>query len=180
APADRRGRRRERLVAAAVRDRRIADGRRQRPDQLGRQRAGLASVRPRAAGLEHGHQGVGGLARAGRRTDDRRAAVSARRSWRPDAGRRRDRADQLQDRARAPPSIAARGSRVSEATGERLWTRAFVLAWAANFLHSTGFHAYVHLPGWLEGRGAGEVLIGVLIAMMSVAAISTRPFVGRM
>ncbi|HLT36394.1 MAG TPA: MFS transporter [Enhygromyxa sp.] len=69
---------------------------------------------------------------------------------------------------------------MSEATGERLWTRAFVLAWAANFLHSTGFHAYVHLPGWLEGRGAGEVLIGVLIAMMSVAAISTRPFVGRM
>ncbi|MFO7563406.1 MAG: MFS transporter [Enhygromyxa sp.] len=61
-----------------------------------------------------------------------------------------------------------------------LWTPAFLLAWAANFLHSTGFHAYVHLPGWLEGRGAGEVLIGVLIATMSIAAISTRPFVGRL
>jgi MFS family permease len=63
---------------------------------------------------------------------------------------------------------------------ERVWTPAFLLAWAANFLHSTGFHAYVHLPGWLEARGAGEVLIGVLIATMSVAAISTRPLVGRM
>lgn len=61
-----------------------------------------------------------------------------------------------------------------------LWTRPFLLAWAANFLHSTGFHAFVHLPGWLEVRGAGEVLIGVLIAVMSVAAIATRPFVGRL
>lgn len=62
---------------------------------------------------------------------------------------------------------------------EPLWTPAFLLAWAANFLHSTGFHAYVHLPGWLDDRGAGEVLIGVLIATMSVAAIATRPFIGR-
>ncbi len=61
-----------------------------------------------------------------------------------------------------------------------LWTRAFVLASIANFLHSTGFHAYVHLPGWIEGRGASEVLIGVLIATMSIAAIAARPFVGRM
>lgn len=63
---------------------------------------------------------------------------------------------------------------------EPLWTRAFVLAWAANFLHSVGFHAFLHWPGWLEHRGAGEVLIGVLVAVMSVAAISSRPFVGRM
>jgi MFS family permease len=63
---------------------------------------------------------------------------------------------------------------------EQLWTPAFMAAWAANFLHSTGFHAYVHLPGWLEGRGAGKVLIGVLIATMSVAAIATRPLIGRL
>ena len=61
-----------------------------------------------------------------------------------------------------------------------LWTRAFVLAWVANFLHSTGFHAFLHAPGWLEARGAGEVLIGVLVATMAVAAISARPLVGRM
>ena len=37
---------------------------------------------------------------------------------------------------------------------ESLWTRAFVLAWIANFLHSTALHAYLHWPGWLEHRGA--------------------------
>lgn len=63
---------------------------------------------------------------------------------------------------------------------ERLLTPAFSLAWVSNFLHSVGFHAYVHLPGWLEARGAGEVLIGVLIASMSVAAIATRPLVGHL
>lgn len=61
-----------------------------------------------------------------------------------------------------------------------LWSRAFVLAWLANFLHSTGFHAYLHWPGWLEHRGAGEIEIGVLVAIMSVAAISARPFIGRL
>lgn len=70
----------------------------------------------------------------------------------------------------APPE----GAKVS------LWTRAFVLAWMANFLHSTAFHAYLHWPGWLEQRGADEVLIGVLVAVMAVAAILARPFVGRM
>ncbi|PRP93540.1 MFS transporter [Enhygromyxa salina] len=62
---------------------------------------------------------------------------------------------------------------------EPLWSRAFVLAWIANFMHSTGFHAYVHWPGWLEQRGAGEVMIGVLVAVMAIAAILARPVVGR-
>jgi predicted MFS family arabinose efflux permease len=61
-----------------------------------------------------------------------------------------------------------------------LWTRAFLLAWVANFLHSTGFHAFLHWPGWLSQRGETEVVIGLLVATMSVAAIATRPFVGRM
>lgn len=62
---------------------------------------------------------------------------------------------------------------------EPLWSRAFALAWIANFMHSIGLHTYVHWPGWLEQRGAGEVLIGVLVAVMAVAAILARPFVGR-
>lgn len=62
---------------------------------------------------------------------------------------------------------------------EPLWTRAFLLAWVANFLHTTGFHVYLHLPGWVDGRGAGEILIGVVIAAMSVAAIASRPMIGR-
>jgi MFS family permease len=64
--------------------------------------------------------------------------------------------------------------------GASLWTRSFVLAWVANFLHSTGFHAFLHWPGWLDQRGETEIMIGVLVATMSVAAIVARPFVGRM
>ena len=60
-----------------------------------------------------------------------------------------------------------------------LWSRPFLIAWIANFLHSTGFHAFLHWPGWLEQRGETEVVIGLLVAVMSVAAIATRPFVGR-
>jgi MFS family permease len=72
------------------------------------------------------------------------------------------------------PNAAAKTSR------EPLWSRAFALAWVANFMHTTGFHAYLHWPGWLERRGAGEVLIGILVAVMSVAAIAARPLIGRM
>jgi predicted MFS family arabinose efflux permease len=61
-----------------------------------------------------------------------------------------------------------------------LWTRAFVLAWVANFLHSTGFHSFLHWPGWLAQRWESEIMIGLLVAAMSVAAILSRPFVGRM
>jgi MFS family permease len=61
-----------------------------------------------------------------------------------------------------------------------VWSRAFALAWIANFMHSTGLHIYVHWPGWLEQRGAGEVLIGVLVAVMAIAAILARPLLGRM
>jgi predicted MFS family arabinose efflux permease len=61
-----------------------------------------------------------------------------------------------------------------------LWTRAFVLAWVANFLHSTGFHSFLHWPGWLAQRWESEIMIGLLVAAMSVAAIISRPFVGRM
>ncbi len=76
--------------------------------------------------------------------------------------------------------MADAGTRSSERDTLRLWTAAFVLAWAANFLHSTAFYAFVHLPGWLEHRGAGEALIGSLIAVMSVAAIISRPLIGRL
>ncbi|MFV8750242.1 MFS transporter [Nannocystaceae bacterium ST9] len=60
-----------------------------------------------------------------------------------------------------------------------LWSLPFVLAAAANFLHGIGFYCFVHLSGWLEGRGAGELLIGVLFAAMAVSAILSRPLVGR-
>jgi MFS family permease len=60
-----------------------------------------------------------------------------------------------------------------------LWSLPFVLAAAANFMHGIGFYCFVHLSGWLEGRGAHELLIGVLFATMAIAAILARPLVGR-
>lgn len=67
----------------------------------------------------------------------------------------------------------------SKPTAKPLWTLPFVLAAAANFMHGIGFYCFVHLSGWLEDRGARELLIGVLFASMAVAAILARPLVGR-
>lgn len=67
----------------------------------------------------------------------------------------------------------------SAPAGKSLWSLAFVLAALANFLHGIGFYCFVHLSGWLEGRGAGELLIGVLFAAMALSAIASRPLVGR-
>jgi MFS family permease len=75
------------------------------------------------------------------------------------------------------PSTEADGASKGRAS---LWTRPFLLAWVANFLHSTGFHSFLHWPGWLVQRGETEVVIGLLVATLSVAAIIARPFVGRM
>jgi MFS family permease len=61
----------------------------------------------------------------------------------------------------------------------RLLTRTFVLGFAANFLHSLSLHSYLHLPGFLLLLGADELRIGVIMATMSLAAIVTRPIVGR-
>jgi MFS family permease len=66
------------------------------------------------------------------------------------------------------------------ADAERLLTRGFVLAGAANFLHSLALHTYLHLPGFLDELGADELVIGIVIAVMSVTAIGSRPGIGRL
>lgn len=63
--------------------------------------------------------------------------------------------------------------------GDRLLTRPFLLCAAANFLQSLAFNLFLHLPGRLHELGAGEVRIGVLTAVTSVAAIAVRPPLGR-
>lgn len=60
----------------------------------------------------------------------------------------------------------------------RLLSRAFVLAFFANFLHSLALFAYLHLPGFLTDRGASELMIGVVFGVMAASAIVLRPFVG--
>lgn len=62
---------------------------------------------------------------------------------------------------------------------ERILTRPFLLCAAANFLQSLAFNLYLHLPGRLHELGAGEVQIGVVTAVTSVAAIAVRPPLGR-
>lgn len=66
---------------------------------------------------------------------------------------------------------------VSPAT---LFSRAFVLAFAGNFLHSFSFFLYLHLPGYLTQLGAREVVIGIVAGTMAASAIAIRPLVGRL
>src|SRR5512143_2515005 len=64
-------------------------------------------------------------------------------------------------------------------SGERLLTRPFLLCALANAFQSLAFNLYLHLPGFLHDLGAGEVQIGVVTAVTSVAAIAVRPPLGR-
>ncbi len=59
-----------------------------------------------------------------------------------------------------------------------LLTRAFLLLAAAHFLHALSFHLFLHLPGFLRGIGAGELVIGVIAGVASFTAIAARPFIG--
>ena len=61
---------------------------------------------------------------------------------------------------------------------DRLLRAPFLLCAAANFLQSLAFNLYLHLPGFLHEKGAGEVEIGVLSAATAVAAIAVRPPLG--
>ena len=62
---------------------------------------------------------------------------------------------------------------------ERFGGRTFAYAAFANFLHSMGFHTYLHLPGYLEGLGADPFQMGLVIAIAHIVAIAVRPTVGR-
>lgn len=62
---------------------------------------------------------------------------------------------------------------------EPLWTRAFVLCFAANFLHSVALALFYHFPGYLQALGADELRIGLVFSLMPAAAVAARPWVGR-
>jgi MFS family permease len=55
----------------------------------------------------------------------------------------------------------------------------FVLCFAACFTQALAFHMYLHLAGFLSQLGADEVLIGLIVASASIAAILGRPMMGR-
>lgn len=64
-------------------------------------------------------------------------------------------------------------------TSERLFTRAFILCFVANLCQSWSFNLFLHLPGYLNQLGAGDVAIGFIFGVTGVSAIAARPPVGR-
>ena len=54
-----------------------------------------------------------------------------------------------------------------------------MLCFAGNFLQALCFNLFLHLPGFLRDLGARDVEIGLLASLTSVAAIASRPPVGR-
>lgn len=62
----------------------------------------------------------------------------------------------------------------------KLLSRAFWLAFGANFMHSLSLFVYLHLPGYLDRLGADELMIGIIAGIMAAAAIAMRPSVGRL
>jgi predicted MFS family arabinose efflux permease len=63
---------------------------------------------------------------------------------------------------------------------ERIWTAGFTATFATHFILSLGFWSFVHLPGFLEGLGARETQIGLIVGTLSVSAIVNRPWIGRL
>lgn len=62
---------------------------------------------------------------------------------------------------------------------DRLFTRAFVLVSLANLAQSWSFNLFLHLPGFLNQLGAGDVAIGLIFGVTGVTAIAARPPIGR-
>ena len=58
-------------------------------------------------------------------------------------------------------------------------TRDFALVFAANVLHGLSFFLFIHLPRFLTDIGADEVDIGLIIGVAAIAAIVSRPKIGR-
>ncbi|AKF04854.1 MFS transporter [Sandaracinus amylolyticus] len=60
-----------------------------------------------------------------------------------------------------------------------IWTRPFLVAFAANFLHGLGVLLTLHLPGLLERWGERALTVGLVVASAGAGAVAVRPFAGR-
>ena len=58
-------------------------------------------------------------------------------------------------------------------------TKDFALVFAANALQGLSFFLFIHLPRFLTDIGADEVEIGLIIGVTAIAAIASRPTIGR-
>ncbi len=55
-----------------------------------------------------------------------------------------------------------------------------MLAFIGHFAFCIGLWTFVHLPGYLEGLGGGQAEIGIIIGVISISAIVSRPTIGRL
>ena len=62
---------------------------------------------------------------------------------------------------------------------EPVLTPPFILSFAANALQALAFNLYLHLPGFLQQLGAGEIQIGVIFGVTAATAIAAKPTIGR-
>lgn len=62
---------------------------------------------------------------------------------------------------------------------EPLFTRPFLIAFAAHFLHAISYNLFLHLPGWLGRLGADEARIGLVMGVAGATALVARPALGR-
>ncbi len=58
-------------------------------------------------------------------------------------------------------------------------SRGFALCFFANLAQMTSFYLFLHFPGHVSALGAGEQLIGWLVAATELVSIAISPFVGR-
>jgi len=64
-------------------------------------------------------------------------------------------------------------------TSERIWSRVFVIVFAAAFLHELAFSMMINLPGYFAQLGASEGQIGLVFSVAGIASFASRPIVGR-
>jgi len=63
-------------------------------------------------------------------------------------------------------------------SGDRLFTRPFVLVSLANFSDGMSFALFLHFSGYLADLGASDTQIGLIYGATAVASIAMRPLVG--
>ncbi len=63
-------------------------------------------------------------------------------------------------------------------SGDRLFTRPFVLVSLANFFSGMSFALFLHFSGYLADLGANDTQIGLIYGATAVASIAMRPLVG--
>ena len=78
-----------------------------------------------------------------------------------------------------PQAMENRDKRMPSPIEDRLFTKAFILVIAANFVNALGAQmATSILPVYVVSLGSSEMLAGIITGMLALTALLLRPFVG--